>query len=250
MRIASVSLLWLHGVALLLGATLLLNGCGKGADPSPPTPARGPAQPQAAPPPPPKTYAYGAWSDWEMDCRQRMEDRTSPCTATRKRVCLVEGTDEGVACEHCGGQCKEVVSDGTSSPLHLYSSWSPWSSNCGTCDPEPKDCSANRSRQCLDRLAGGVTDCEFCGGACTETELRQSACSADCKWTTIHAFSDDKCTVPARDDIFAGPWGPRTGSPYNAGCSETEWNRQCVKFGRNYYQWEPCVKSCVAPFSK
>lgn len=251
MRIALAAL---RGAGLLvLAVVLALSGCDRKPDASAPSATASPgagSAPAAPPPPPPKTYAYGDWSDWAMECRQRMTDQTSPCTAIRKRICLVEGTTEGVACEHCGGQCKEVVSDATSAPLHIYTPWSSWESNCKQCDPEPQACSAKRSRQCLDRLVGGVTDCEFCGGACSETEPRQSSCSPDCKWTTIHAYSDDKCTIPVKGDMFAGQWGPQTGSPYNAGCSETEWNRQCVKFGSNHYQWEPCVKSCTAPMTK
>jgi len=30
-------------------------------------------------------------------------------------------------------------------------------------------------------------------------------------------------------------WGPQTNSPFNAGCSETQWSEKCVQFGRNYY---------------
>lgn len=198
----------------------------------------------------PKKYAYNDWSDWQLDCTKRGSDTSAPCAAVRKRVCQVEGTKEGVACEFCGGQCREEVADEKSSPLHFYAAWSGWQSNCNTCDPDPKACKAERTRLCLDRVAGRSTDCEFCGGACKEQEDRMSGCAADCKWTQVHSFSDQACTVANKDDIFAGQWGPRTGSPFNSGCSETQSNDQCVKFGRNYYRWERCVPGCAAPMKK
>lgn len=195
----------------------------------------------------PKSYAYADWSDWQLDCAKRGADTTAPCAAVRKRVCQVEGTKEGVACEFCGGQCREEVADDKSSPLHFYAAWSGWQSNCNTCDPDPKACKAERTRICLDRVAGRQADCEFCGGACKEQEERVSGCAADCKWTQVQSFSDQGCTIANKDDIFAGQWGPRTGSPFNSGCSETQANEQCVKFGRNYYKWGRCVPGCAAP---
>lgn len=198
----------------------------------------------------PKKFAYGDWSAWQLDCAKRGSDLTAPCAAVRKRICQAADTSEGVACEHCGGQCREEVADGKSTPLHFYAAWSEWRSNCNACDAEPKACKAERSRICVDRVAGRATDCEFCGGACKEEEDRMSGCAADCKWTEVRSYSDKLCTIENKDDIFAGPWGPQTNTPFNAGCSETQPNDKCVSFGRNYYKWERCTPGCTPPFKK
>ena len=49
---------------------------------------------------------------------------------------------------------------------------------------------------------------------------------------------------------FAGQWGPQTNSPFNAGCSETQWSDRCVQFGSAYYRWERCVRGCTPPMRK
>lgn len=243
---------WVVGLLTILS----LAGCGKQADSPTSGQQAAPAQSKApeaappAPPPPPVTYAYDNWSDWDMDCAARSKDTNAPCAVVRKRVCRIEGTKEGVACEHCGGQCREVVEDATSSPLHIYSKWGSWNGNCGQCDPESKPCKMRRTRVCLDRVAGKQVDCEFCGGACTEDEERTSTCDPDCKWTRVHTYSDASCNTRIPDDMFAGQWGPQTGSPFNSGCSETQPSEQCVKFGRNYYKWEACTPGCNAPVKK
>ena len=103
-----------------------------------------PAKPSTAP----RKYAYGDWSDWQLDCSKRMSEPNRPCAAVRKRVCLVEGTQEGVACEHCGGECRQVVTDDKCTPLHIYASWSEWQSGCNVCDPEPRPCKDARARLC------------------------------------------------------------------------------------------------------
>jgi len=194
-------------------------------------------------------YVYGDWSEWQLDCSKRASDPSVPCAAVRKRICLVEHTKEGVACERCGGQCKEEVTD-RSSPLHIYTAWSDWTSRCESCSAEPKPCKAERTRSCIDRPGGAATDCEFCGGACKQQEDRMSSCSPECKWTRVHAYSDNACTNELPDDTFAGQWGPQTNSPFNAGCSETEWSNRCVKFGGAYYRWERCVRGCTPPLRK
>jgi hypothetical protein len=196
-----------------------------------------------------KRYAYGDWSDWQVDCTRRTSNPDLPCAAARKRVCQVEGTREGVDCTYCGGQCKEEVTD-QNPPLYLYSAWSAWNSHCRQCSAEPTPCQAERERVCLNRLTGNPIDCEFCGGACKESEDRVSSCAPECKWTRVHAYSDDACTVEIRDDPVAGEWGPQTNSPFNAGCSETQWSDRCVKFGQAYYKWEPCVSGCSPPVKK
>ena len=161
-----------------------------------------------------RTYAYGDWSEWQLDCSKRMSEPNRPCAAVRKRVCLVEGTPQGVACEHCGGECRQVVTDDKSTPLHIYASWSEWRSGCNACDPDPRPCKAERTRICLHRVTGNPTDCEFCGGACKEQEDRMSSCSPECRWTRLHAYADNACTVEVTDDTFAGLWGPQTNSPF------------------------------------
>ena len=77
-----------------------------------------------------------------------------------------------------------------------------------------------------------------------------SGCSPECKWTHVHAYSDNACTNEILGDTFAGQWGPQTNSPFNAGCSETEWSEKCVKFGSAYYKWERCVRGCTPPLKK
>lgn len=235
-------------VCLLATAMLALSvaGCGKREDS---TAAIKPASPAASTPraASARTYAYGDWSAWQLDCAKRAAEPHLPCAAVRKRVCQIEGTQEGVACEHCGGQCREEVADDKSTPLHFYAAWSGWQSGCNACDAEPKPCKAERSRLCLDRVAGKATDCEFCGGACKEQEERMSGCAPECKWTRVHAYADQACTIEIRGDIFAGQWGPQTNSPFNAGCSETLWTDKCVQFGKNYYKWEPCTRGCSPP---
>lgn len=198
---------------------------------------------------PARRYAYGDWSDWQLDCTKRASDPNVPCAAVRKRVCQVEGTQEGVACNYCGGQCREEVAD-QNPPLYIYTAWSEWSNHCEQCSAEPKPCQADRERMCLDRPTGKRTDCEFCGGECKQQQDRMSGCAPECKWTTVHAYSDEFCTVEIRGDTFAGQWGPQTNSPFNAGCSETQWNDRCVKFGQAYYKWEACVRGCSPPFKK
>src|SRR5215831_20221143 len=76
--------------------------------------------------------AYGDWSDWQLDCSKRASDPNATCAAVRKRICRVEGAAEGVACEQCGGQCKEEVT-GDTPPLHIYAAWSDWHSQCEQC---------------------------------------------------------------------------------------------------------------------
>jgi hypothetical protein len=49
-----------------------------------------------------------------------MSEPNRTCAAVRKRVCQIEGEQEGVACEHCGGECKQSVADDKSPPLHIY----------------------------------------------------------------------------------------------------------------------------------
>ena len=66
----------------------------------------------------------------------------------------------------------------------------------------------------------------------------------------VHAYADKGCTLEVSDDIFAGQWGPQTNSPFNAGCSETQWSEKCVQFGRNYYKWEACTSGCTPPLKK
>jgi hypothetical protein len=77
-----------------------------------------------------------------------------------------------------------------------------------------------------------------------------SSCAPECKWTRVHAYSDSACTNEIPNDTFAGQWGPQTNSPFNAGCSETEWIDKCVKFGGAYYRWERCVRGCTPPLKK
>jgi hypothetical protein len=203
----------------------------------------------AAPTTPTVRYVYGEWSEWQVDCSKRAADPNVPCVAVRKRICLTEGTREGISCDRCGGQCKDEVTD-KSPPLYIYGAWSDWSSNCESCSAEPRPCKAERTRSCITRLAGGSTDCEFCGGACKEQEDRLSGCAPECKWTRVHAYSDSACTNEVPDDTFAGQWGPQTNSPFNAGCSETQWIDKCVKFGNAYYKWERCVRGCTPPLRK
>src|SRR5262249_9713443 len=104
-------------------------------------------------------YVYGGWSEWQVDCLRRAADPNVPCAAVRKRICLIEGTSEGVACDRCGGQCKEEIAD-KSSPLYIYAEWSNWTNNCPSCSPEPKPCKAERTRFCIARATGTATDCE------------------------------------------------------------------------------------------
>jgi hypothetical protein len=191
-------------------------------------------------------YAFGEWSDWQLDCSRRTSDLDKPCAAVRKRICLIEDTKEGVACDHCGGQCREEVAD-RSPPLYIYTAWSEWNDHCDPCSAQSRPCKADRTRICVDRPSGLKTDCEFCGGACKEEQDRVSGCSPECKWTRVHAYSDDACKREIRDDIFSGQWGPQTNSPFNAGCSQSQWSDKCVKFGRAYYKWEPCTPGCEAP---
>lgn len=247
---------YFHGVGvkivhLLIAAALALTftACGKqretkeAAVKPPPKAAPAPAEPV-------KTYAYANWSDWQLDCSKRFADPNLPCAAVRKRVCQVEGTQEGVACENCGGQCREEIIEEKARPLHLYAAWSEWRNGCQPCDAEPRPCKTERTRMCLDRLTGKSTDCEFCGGNCKQQEDRMSDCSPECKWTQVHAYSDSNCTVKIRGDTFAGQWGPQTNSPFNAGCSTTQWNEKCVNFGKNYYKWEPCTPGCTPPMKR
>jgi hypothetical protein len=202
-----------------------------------------------APAAPTIRYVYGDWSEWQVDCSRRASDPNVPCAAVRKRICMIEGTSEGVGCDRCGGQCKEEIAD-KSSPLYLYAAWSNWTSNCESCSAEPKPCKAERTRYCIARATGAATDCEFCGGACKEQEDRVAACSPECKWTRVHAYSDNGCTIEILNDTFAGQWGPQTNSPFNAGCSETQWSDRCVQFGNAYYKWERCVRGCTPPMRK
>ena len=220
----------------LLALAVTISGCTKSDAPGETTRAA-------------KHYAYSAWSDWELDCSARTADAARPCAAVRKRVCRVEGTGEGVGCDQCGGNCKEEVThDGP--PMYLYTAWSEWTNHCDSCSATPKPCKADRSRFCVNRATGQATDCEYCGGNCKEEEARMSSCSPESKWTTVHAYSDQACSVEIRGDTFAGQWGPQTNTPFNAGCSETQWNDKCVRFGAAYYKWEPCVRGCTPPFTK
>jgi hypothetical protein len=161
-----------------------------------------------APAAPTIRYVYGDWSEWQVDCSRRASDPNVPCAAVRKRICLIEGTNEGVGCDRCGGQCKEEIAD-KSSHLYLYAAWSNWTSNCESCSAEPKPCKAERTRYCISRATGAATDCEFCGGACKEQEDRVAGCSPECKWTRVHAYSDNGCTIEILNDTFAGSGGPR-----------------------------------------
>jgi hypothetical protein len=194
----------------------------------------------------PGKFSYGQWSDWQLDCSPRASDPNASCAAVRRRICREEGTDQGVSCEQCGGQCREEVA-GRASPHYIYTAWSDWRSNCPECSPTAQPCKAERKRQCLDRPSGKPADCEFCGGACREEQQRTATCGPECKWTRIHAYSDESCTVERRADGIAGYWGPQTNSPWNAGCSESKWTDACVGFGSMYYKWEPCVRGCARP---
>ena len=229
---------------------LTAAGCDRQRDNQEASKATAPSGAAAKPATALRKYAYGDWSDWQLDCSQRMSEPNRPCAAVRKRVCQVEGTQEGVACEYCGGKCKQSVADDKSTPLHIYAPWSGWQSGCNACDPEPRACKAERTRICLHRVTGNATDCEFCGGACKEQEDRMSSCTPECKWTRVHSYADKACTLEVSDDIFAGQWGPQTNSPFNAGCSETQWSEKCVQFGRNYYKWESCTPGCTPPLKK
>jgi hypothetical protein len=235
-------------VVVALVVALTVAGCGERSR-SKDAPPKEAAKAVAVPSAPAKRYVYGDWSDWQLDCSKRVADASLPCAAVRKRICEVEDTQEGVACDQCGGQCKEEVAD-TKPPLYIYAAWSEWNDRCDRCSAEPKPCQAERSRTCLERVAGKSTDCEFCGGACKEQQHSMSSCAPECKWTVVHAYSDAACTAEIQDDTFAGQWGPQTNSPFNAGCSETQWSDKCVQFGRAYYKWEPCVPGCSPPFKK
>jgi len=202
-----------------------------------------------APATPTVRYVYGDWSEWQVDCSRRATDPAVPCAAVRKRICLIDGTREGVTCDRCGGQCREEVTD-KSPPLYIYATWSDWRNNCEACSAEPKPCKAERTRLCIARATGTPTDCEFCGGDCREQEGRVASCSPECKWTRVHAYSDNACTNELPNDTFAGQWGPQTNSPFNAGCSETQWSDRCVQFGSAYYRWERCVQGCTPPLRK
>src|SRR5262245_30609250 len=48
-------------------------------------------------------YVYGDWSEWQVDCSRRTADPNVPCAAVRKRICLIDGTRDGVTCDRCGG---------------------------------------------------------------------------------------------------------------------------------------------------
>lgn len=198
---------------------------------------------------PPARYAYEAWSDWQADCSQKQRDQSLPCAAVRQRICINEIDNKPVGCDYCGGVCEERITD-LKPPRYLYSKWSEWNDHCEDCDPSPNPCKADRSRFCMDRQTGQTTDCSFCGGQCKEEENRMSGCNPECKWTTIHAYSDPSCTIKVRENIFAGPWGPQTNSPFNRGCSDTQWSTQCVNFGDAYFKWEPCSPGCNPPFKK
>lgn len=193
----------------------------------------------------PPVYHYGQWSSWQLDCSRKNADSTVPCAAVRKRVCTNETTNEKVSCDLCGGQCKEEIAD-KKPPLYVYTEWSRWYDDCKECSNTPKPCKAHRKRQCVDRSTGKITACEFCGGVCKEETSLISRCNPDCKWTRVHKYSDKNCT----DEIFVEQWGPQTNSPFNGGCSKTEWGGGCVKFGSYYHKWEPCVWGCNPPFKK
>ena len=49
-----------------------------------------------APAAPTIRYVYGDWSEWQVDCSRRASDPNVLCAAVRKRICLIEGTSEGV----------------------------------------------------------------------------------------------------------------------------------------------------------